>query len=147
MKTRWLMLFGVALTSYAAGVFTPVAFTQSTKPPKYVAVAYMKVPAGKEGGYLAMESDLWKPIHRKLIASGAERSWTLYGVLSAGTADPYNFVTVQELDSLDQYFGADYAKVMGEAHPGKPVEGLMDQTFQARDGVSVKLWERIDHVE
>jgi hypothetical protein len=59
MKTRWLMLFGVALTSYVAGVFTPVAFTQSTKPPRYVAVAYMKVPAGKEGGYLAMESDLW----------------------------------------------------------------------------------------
>jgi len=147
MKTRWLMLIAVALTSYVAGALTPVAFTQSARAPKYVAVGYMKVPVGKQQAYLTLESDVWKPIHRKLIASGSQRSWTLYGVLSAGTGDPYNFVTVQEFDSLDQYFGADYAKAFGEAHPSKPPEGIMEQTFGARDGVAVKLMERIDHVE
>lgn len=147
MKTRWPMLIGVALTAYLVGTLTPVAFTQSAGAPKYVAVAYMKVPAGKEQTYLETESNLWKPIHRKLIASGAERSWTLYGALPAGTGDPYNFVTVQEFDSLDQYFGADYEKLAGEAHPGKSVESVLELTLKARDAVAVKLMERIDHVE
>ncbi len=147
MKTRWLMLLGVALMSYVAGAIAPVAFTQSAKAPKYVAVGYMKVPSGKEQTYLELERDVWKPIHRKLIESGRQRSWTLYSALSAGTDDPYNFVTVQELDSLDQYYGTDYAKATGEAHPGRTAESIFEQTFKARDMVAVKLMQRIDHVE
>ena len=147
MKTRWLLLIAVALTSYVAGALTPVALGQSTKAPKYVSVGYMKVPAGKEGPYLSLESDVWKPIHKKLIATGVERSWTLYGLLSAGTDDPYNYVTVQEFDSLDQYYSADFAKVLTEAHPGKSMDSIMNNTMSARDGVAVKLMQRLDHVE
>ena len=147
MKNRWLMLIAVALTSYAAGALTPIAFGQSSKAPKYVSVTYMKVAAGKAGPYLSLESDVWKPIHKKLIASGAERSWTLYGLLTSGTADPYNYVTVQEFDSLDQYSGADYGKAFTDAHPGKSVDSVMQSTVGARDAVSVQLMERIDHVE
>ena len=147
MKTRWLMLIAVALTSYVAGALTPVAFSQSSKAPKYVSVAYMKVPAGKEGPYLSLESDVWKPIHKKLIASGVERSWTLYGLISAGSSDPYNYITVQEFDSLDQYYGADYTKTLTEVHPGKSVDSILENTYHARDGVAVELMERLDHVE
>ena len=148
MKTRWLMTIGVALTSYAAGALTPVAFTQSaSKAPRYVALGYMKVPAAEGQAYLALERDVWKPIHRKLIVSGAERAWTLYGVVSGGTGDPHNFVTIQEFDSLDPFFDADYGKVAVEAHPGKSMESIMEQTLKARDLVAMKLMERIDHVE
>ncbi len=93
------------------------------------------------------EDQIWKPIHRKFIENGGERSWTLYGVLSAGTDDPYNFVTVQAFDSFDQYYGTDYAKVAGEAHPGRTTESIFEQTFKARDMVAVKLTQRIDHIE
>ena len=124
-----------------------MALSQSSKAPKYVAVTYMKVPAGKAGPYHTLESDHRKPIHKKLIASGAERSWTLYSLLTSGTGDPYNYLTVQEFDSLDQYYGADYAKAFTDAHPGKSVDSIMERTVSARDGVAVKLMERIDHVE
>jgi len=147
MKKRWPILLGVALMSYLAGAIAPVAFTQSEKAPKYVAVGYMKVPSGKEQTYLEVESSIWKPIHRKLIENGSQRSWTLYGVLSAGTGDPYNFLTVQAFDSLDQYYGAEYGKAMGEAHPGRAAESIFEQTLKARDMVAVKLMQRIDHVE
>lgn len=147
MKTRWPVLLGVALVSYLAGAIAPVAFTQSAKAPKYVAVGYMKVPSGKEQAYLETERGLWKPIHRKLIENGGQRSWTLYGVLSAGTDDEYNFVTVQELDSLDQYYGTDYAKATSETHPGRTAESIFEQTYKARDMVAVKLMQRLDHVE
>jgi hypothetical protein len=147
MKTRWLTLIGVAIASYVAGTFTPVAFTQSTKAPKYVAVAYMKVTPSGGDTYLAMERDLWKPIHRKLIASGAERAWTLYGVLNAGTGSPYNYVTVQTFDSLDQYYSTDFEKAAKDAHPDKSIQDVMNQTLQARDAVSTQLLERLDHVE
>jgi hypothetical protein len=147
MKTRWLALIVVALTSYVAGALTPVAFSQSAKAPKYIAFAQMKVAPGKEQAYLALESDVWKPIHRKMVANGSERSWTLYSVQSAGTGDPYNFVTVQAFDSLDQYFGLDFPKTIGEAHPGKTMDSIMQQTLGAREEVAMKVMERIDHVE
>jgi len=147
MKTRWLLLIAVALTSYAAGALTPVALGQSSKAPKYVSVAFMKVPAGKEAPYLSLEKDVWTPVHRKLIASGAERAWTLYSVSTAGTSDPYNYVTIQEFDSLDQYFGADYRKAFTDAHPGKSVDSIIASTVSARDEVAVRIMERLDHVE
>ena len=147
MKIRRLALPVVAVSSFLAGTLAPVAFTQSETPPEYVAVAYMKVSPGGEQAYIEMERDVWKPIHKKLIEKGLQRSWSLYSLLTAGTGDAYNFVTIQTFDSLDQHFGADYDTVAVEANPSRTLDSIYEQMNETRDLVSYQLLQRLDHVE
>ncbi|MEJ2312015.1 MAG: hypothetical protein P8Y10_10345 [Gemmatimonadales bacterium] len=45
----------------------------------YFQVDYMKVPEGGGDAYLAVERDLWKPIHKERVRQGTIMSWSVYG--------------------------------------------------------------------
>ena len=147
MKIRSLTLAVVAVVSFLAGTLVPVAWTQSETTPRYMLVADMKVRPGDGQAYVAMERDVWKPMHKKIIESGKTRSWSLYGVMFSGTEDPYNYVTVQTFDSLDDFYSVDFAKVAGEVHPDRAVASLSEQALKMRDNVADQLLWRIEHAE
>lgn len=111
--------------------------------PRYLTVDYMRSKPG--GNYVAVERDIWKPIHQERLASGMSGGWSLYSlVLPGGTSYPYDYATVNALTSLsaltDPYTEALFKKV----HPNVPMTEIGSRTTASRDLTRRELWVLVD---
>ena len=70
---RRLMVPALIPTAFLLGTFVNTGFTQQAANPPIVEVACMKVEPGKNAEYLALEHDIWKPMHQERIKQGRMR--------------------------------------------------------------------------
>ncbi|WP_412063008.1 hypothetical protein [Rubrivirga sp. IMCC45206] len=106
----------------------------------YVQLDYIAVPAGAESAYLALERDIWRPIHAERQRRGHLLNWQLYDVMYAPPGLDYDYVTANvygdlvsaELDELDD--------VIRAALPGQDPEAVLDGTRATREIVHSELW-------
>ena len=117
-----------------------------SKPAPFLRVELMRVPAGGDDAYNAVEKD-WRKIHEVRIKDGTVANWGLYGrVLPGGTDYPYNYSTVTGYSRFKDMNGFDYAAAVQKAGLGD-ANALADRTGKARDLVRAEDWVLVDYVQ
>jgi hypothetical protein len=115
----------------------------SAPPAKYLNVAFMQSKPNAD--YVAVERDLWKPIHQDLVRSGAMNRWGLYGlVMPGGTSYPYDYATVNGVSSLSALENMYTNELFQRVHPNIPIAELGNRTAAARDLTRNELWVLVD---
>jgi hypothetical protein len=118
------------------------SFSQSTKAPKYVSIAYIR---SKSADFLKIEKEQWVPVHQELIRQGRKIGWYLYRVkYPAGTQKEYDYVRFNVFadwaQAEDPY--RDLAGVVAKVHPGTAYESLV-----AKHNTSGEIvWEQLHQV-
>jgi hypothetical protein len=125
------------------------AFSNSAEAQERIAlVDYMRVPEGGGEDYVALEKEVWKPIHQEMVNNGKLEGWFLYQIpYPGGTDAEYHYVTVRLYNDRAQientWDGMNNA--FEKAHPGKDVDEIDDKTMASRDLVKTycfSSWER-----
>ncbi len=110
----------------------------------YFQVDYMKVPEGGGDAYLAVERDLWKPIHEERVRQGTIMSWSVYGVRAGAPHSGYNYVTVTVFDDFAKLENPFPEGTFEAAFPTGAPEGAWERTFEARKQVHTEIWQSIN---
>lgn len=115
-------------------------------PTVFAIVDLMKVKPGDDAKYIALEKNVWKPLHQERINKGLITGWILYKVLYTGSSDTYNYVTITFFDNEanleDPWSGIDPKTILN----GRDVDKDMYETLESRDLVSSNLIMRQDEV-
>jgi hypothetical protein len=149
MKLRHIGLAMVITMSFLAGTLVRTVSSQA-QGTKYIQVDYMKVEPGNDEEYQKVELDLWKPIHKERLKSGAIKSWALYGLrFPSGEDEKYNYMTVNVFDKFDKLESPfeNLSNLMKKAHPGKQMDDFGSRTTKSRRLVRSEVWVQIDRVE
>lgn len=115
----------------------------SASPSKYLMMGFMRSKPG--GNYLAVERDLWKPIHQERVRTGAGPGWALYALLMpGGTSYPYDYATVNALNSLSGLTEPYPDELFRRVHPNIPLTDIGNRTAASRDLTREELWVLVD---
>ncbi|MDJ0814152.1 MAG: hypothetical protein QNJ23_10510 [Woeseiaceae bacterium] len=112
--------------------------------PTYVVVDCMK---SSSADYVALEQEIWQPVHQHLVDSGKRDSWALYEVVfgDRSRCDYYTVATYSGEDQLNGY--ADYAAAFAAVHTGSDMGKLTNMTLAARTLVASELWVLVDQTQ
>ena len=112
-------------------------------PSRYLAVDFMRAKPGVD--YVAVERELWKPVHQDRVKNGALVNWALYElVLPGGTSYPYDYATVNGLSNLTAFTNLYSDELFKRVLPNITVTDLGNKTAAGRDLVRQELWVRVD---
>lgn len=111
-----------------------------------ISVAYMRVAPGQEAGYIAVERDVWKPMHEERIRRGALKGWGVYQLeMPGGTDYPYGFAAVNVWTD-DWGPGPSNLDIAATVHPGVEWADITRKTNAARDMSSFEVWQVLEHI-
>lgn len=117
-------------------------------PAHYLLVNCMKVPVGGEAAYLALEQEMWKPIHQARVAGGHTTGWALYALrFPSGAALDCNYATVESYDAFGDLENPVTLDMIKKVHPNADATtlGAMgDRTNAARRIERAELWELLE---
>ena len=150
MNRKRLILAVVVAVSFLAGALIPTALTQSASRTEYVLVNYMKVDPAKEGAYVQMEREVWKPIHQQRVKDGKLQSWLLYAVrFPGGDNREYGYLTVETYKSVQDVDGGydDLASVIKKVHPNKAADQILSQANTSRSLVRSEVLKLVDRTD
>jgi hypothetical protein len=117
--------------------------TASAAPSKYLQVGYMRSKPG--GNYVAVEQELWKPIHQDRVRRGALDRWALFAlVVPGGTSYPYDYATTNSVSSLSALVDTYPDDLFRRVHPNIPLADIGNRTTAARDLTRLELWVLVD---
>lgn len=143
MTFRNPAITGLALLLAATAVPSLGAAQEEAEETAYVQVECMK---STSPDYVAVETEVWQPIHQQAVKQGKLAGWAFYGVLHGDLSecDYYAVTTFRGLEQLNaaRPFG-DYFAI---AHPGKSWEDAMKRTAASRAHVRTHLWILLEAV-
>ena len=113
----------------------------------YIQVDYMKVLPGMETEYMAVEREIWKPVHEERQRRGDLLDWGLYNTMYASPDAAYDFVTVNMYRGPTQVDGSGWEAAMQAAHPQAEINALVERTRAAREVVRTELWALLSSVQ
>jgi hypothetical protein len=109
---------------------------------KYYEINYMKVPDGKDAEYVALERDIYKPLHKERVAKGEITTWSLWGTpYPYSDARPYNYVTANGFSNWDKMFSSNYGETYKKVFPKGDMAKVNAQTGAARKMVKTEVWK------
>lgn len=148
VQIRRLAVPALVPTAFLLGTFVNTGFTQQAAArPTIVEVACMKVDPAKEDDYVALERDVWKPMHQERVKQGRLRSWTLYEVrFPAGTKRECDYRTANIYNSLAD-IDRPIADIVSKIHPNVPIAELARRTYAGRDLTHSELWYQVDQTQ
>jgi hypothetical protein len=118
----------------------------SAPPAKYLNVAFMQSKPNVD--YVAVERDLWKPIHQDLVRSGAMNFWALYELaMPGGTSYPYDYAAVNGVSSLSALENMYPDALFRRVHPNISLTDIGNRTAAARDLTRRELWVLVDSTQ
>jgi hypothetical protein len=110
---------------------------------RYIVVDYMRSKPNVD--YVAMERELWKPVHQDRVRSGSLDRWTLWElVLPGGASYPYDYATVNDLSKLSLLQDAYTEDLFRRVHPKIALNDIANRTTAARDLTRHELWVLVD---
>lgn len=122
----------------------------SDKPAKFVVANHMKVAGNKVSEYIAMESEMAKPIHQARAKAGGMNDWVMaQRVMPNGTEYPYNFITFDIYSDWSQMAntGDNITKAFATAHPGKDMNAAIEKMISLREIGRSEVWELVSFVD
>ena len=150
-------LTGAVVVSFCVGAFIAPVGTRSqggapsvqptaTAPqqPTYMMVEFMKVPEGKEDGWLKLERE-WKPMHELRVKDGSIQSWA--AIAQSVPGDESNgpvHATVTTYRGWPDPTKMNFAELVKKAYPQRDVNTLMQQTESARRMVRTEIWQVLE---
>jgi hypothetical protein len=150
-------LTGAVVVSFCVGAFiAPVGTRSQGAAPSvpatagdpqqahYMMVEFMKVPEGKEDGWLKLERE-WKPLHALRVKDGSIQSWAAIAQRVPG--DESNgpvHATVTTYRGWPDPTKMNFAELVKKAYPQGDVNTLMQQTESARRMVRTEIWEVLE---
>jgi hypothetical protein len=143
MRKLLFLTSALLLLCILDGIVQP-AMAQTDDGTLYVQVDYMKVPEGGEDAYLALERDMWKPIHEQQVRQGIITGWSVYSVRFGAPNADYNFTTVNVFDDFAKLENPYPQEVFEAAFSDGTPEGLTERTVAAREMVHTEIWQLID---
>ncbi len=110
-----------------------------------ISVAYMSVGPGGGSDYVALERDVWRPMHEERIRQGALNGWGVYQLqMPGGSAYPYNYAAVNVWKGWG--WGPSMGDIAAKVHPGVEWEEINRMTTEARDMPITQVWQVIEHI-
>jgi hypothetical protein len=110
---------------------------------RYLLVDFMRSKPGVD--YVAVERDLWKPVHQDRVRSRALNQWSLYElVVPGGTSYPYDYAAVNAVGSLSALEAPYPEELFRRVHPRTPLTQIANRTGASRDLVRRELWVLVD---
>lgn len=131
------------LLALLLGGLAPGALAQSERA-VYLLVDYMKVPTGGEAEYVAMEQEIWKPVHEERMRQGLLTNWSLYEVSYTTPDAPYDYVTLNVFDSFEHLEMDPAEDLFAAAHPDGDYDAMMERTMAAREIVHAEVWQLVN---
>ena len=107
--------------------------------PIYTLVSFMKVDQSKTGKYLAVEQDLWKPVHQELVNQGKILGWYFYQIHYTGSGDAYNYATVTHYQGSKNLDAGYPDGLFEKVHPHMPDGYISNETLESRKIVTSRL--------
>jgi hypothetical protein len=136
-----------ALTALLVALLIGLAVPRAAGQPErsvYLLVDYMKVPEGGGEAYLAMEREIWKPIHQERMRRGLMTNWSVYEVRYTTPDAPYGYVTLNVFDSFEHMETSLTEEVIRAAHPEADIDALTARTMAARELVHAEVWQLVE---
>lgn len=121
--------------------FAPFMGTAQESNPLIV-VELMKVNPENQASYVAMEQNIWKPIHKERINKGLIVGWVLYQVMYAGADDAYNYVTVNVYANPANLENPYQGMKFNDIHPDKDLNEELEKTAKLRTATRRQLMSR-----
>ncbi|MEL7167923.1 MAG: hypothetical protein AAGN64_01105 [Bacteroidota bacterium] len=109
----------------------------------FVQIDYVAVPEGGETDYLAVEREIWKPIHQERVRAGLIEDWVVLEARLATTTSAYNYLTLTIFEDFAQLESAIPGSIVAKAHPDADTEVMMDRTLDSRDILHTEVWELV----
>lgn len=110
--------------------------------PKYITMDYMSPVPGKEGEYVTMEIEKFKPIHKERIKLGATQGWAmLRKVMPSDSNDAAPFVTVGFYDNFNGMMDGKYEQAMKAVYPTEDATKVFDKINTVKKGQRVEVWK------
>ncbi|THH40712.1 tetratricopeptide repeat protein [Neolewinella litorea] len=135
----------ISETTYTiAGALMPAPSTRGEPSAPLLAVNYMLVPPGKESDYLAMETEVFKPIMEQHVKQGSMENWSLFErAIPVGTDFGANFATVDAFSDWDQVeaYQQKWQSTATATHPNKDLGAIMNQMTDLRERTRMEVWE------
>lgn len=126
-------------------VFIDEAVEGSGPPAEYISVNYMKVAEGRGSDYIAMEREIFKPVHQAQVERGTRQDWGLYARRAPwGAAFDYNFITVDVHGSLDNMF-AGQGGLWSEVHPDLSASNAFEKMAKLRSLQRSETWKLVSY--
>jgi len=125
------------LTLLLAVLATPaVGFAQGEETTFWVQVECMK---SKAPDYVAVETEIWQPMHQEAVKQGKLVSWAFYRVLygDLSECDYYAVTTFRGVEQLNA--DRPFADYFATAHPGKNWDDALARTVASRAHVRTEL--------
>ena len=116
--------------------------------PANAPVAYMMVnfvqPTVPAAEYVAIEQEVWKPVHMVRQEEGHAAGWGMYQkLMPGGTAEAYSRSTIDFYSSYDKINSGFTLDIFKTAHPTLSDEELQaanQKTGESRDFIKTELW-------
>jgi hypothetical protein len=121
--------------------------TDPGKLPAYVLVNGMKVVPGGNSEYLAMERDVFKPIHEEGIKQNARAGWALWEKFYGGNYSDFQYVTFDAYYSFKQIEDDITPPLFKKLHPNKDFNDVLKSANNIRTIVSREIWRILAFVE
>lgn len=137
------LLIGVALVAYAG--IAPGAFAQDSGT-VYVRLDYVSVTPGEEAPYLALERDVWRPVHEERRRRGDLLNWMIYDVEFAPPGLAYSHVVASVHSDLANAETVDLSELVQAVHPGQSPDAVLARTASARRVVHSELWALVSNI-
>lgn len=145
MQRRFISRFlsAILLVALSVGVVAPRTVAQPERT-VYLKVDYMKVPPGGGEEYIAIEQDIWKPVHEERMRRGLLTNWSLYDVSYTTPDAPYSYVTINVFEDFERLEMTPSEEIFAAAHPEGDYEAMMERTMAAREIVHAEVWQLVD---
>lgn len=106
------------------------------QPADYITVNYMYAENGAD--YVAMESEVAKPVNQALVNSGHRVGWSVWQLMApSGTSIPYNYATVDASNAIGP---APWGETMQAVHAGRDLDAINQAMLESRDMVRSDTW-------
>jgi hypothetical protein len=138
---KYLGMVTCSTLCFLLGTMVPITRSHAQAPPPpeatYYNLSFYKSKPGQDP--LAMERELWKPIHEDLRKGGVIQSWSVLSPAYMGP-HPYDYMTVIAFRNVQTFQSTKY-QTLFEKHWGKDkVEANLKRTGESRDLIGNELW-------
>lgn len=139
--------FKSTLSTICAGALVTLAVPQASlaqeaeQATTYAVVDCMK---STSPDYVAVETEIWQPMHQAMVNQGKKSGWTLYSVQFGDRSECDYYTANSYVGGAQLNDDTPISEVFAAVHPGKSWEEAWARTAASRVVVRTELWAYVD---
>lgn len=123
-------------------------YGEKTPPSRYLNANFMYAQPDRLDEYLELESGIAQPLHQNQVENNRMDGWNFNRLIfPTGTTVPYNFITTDYYNRLEQIEMGITKEIITQVHPDMDVNEFEDFADSIRERVWSDLWELVEFVQ